>query len=43
MILKTIHLKYNLGNRTGFKMRIYMQKYHIEYIVWSALDVPLMI
>lgn len=43
MILKTIHLKCNLGNRTGFQMRIYMQKYHIEYIVWSALDVPLMI
>ena len=36
-------MKYNFANRTGFQMRVCMQKSHIEYIVWSALDVPLMI
>lgn len=49
MISKTVHLKYSsfevqfFVNRIGFQMRIYMQKSHIESIVWGALDTPLMI
>ena len=43
IISKTVHLKYSFVNRIGFQMRIYMQKSHIESIVWSALDIPLMI